>query len=502
MSLNRAGSNVLGDAGATTVMARRRSLMNLGVGTESGKEPPSLPPRPGTNRAPPKDWLTGDDSRHPPVTAGNMQRKTSLGVQRRTSAYYAVPTSYTGRTNNMPSSTRPTASPARGKTPVADSSGDEADGPEDPVSKTVSNNRMSRVGMPNTGVTTTPTGPGGRGGATPRKVGSVYDLVDVAGGVAKSAERRSTRQTSVHDLVDVNPTPTKQSQRQLTGKPRAESPTPLGERSSNSKFMFRTSRTASPLPGANSGGMLDTPSQQRRRPQSMFISPTSSHLNVPDAASAKAASPIVESPSPESPESPRKVRPLRRGSISDIVLRYEAMGGALPSSIVPSAPSTPTTAAGVKPGPPLPIKPIALHARTPSSVTGSGIREKKTSLNMPTRPPSAGGWHSRTCTSPTTDKRLGAEQQIRSPGPPPPPINTKAAQVAPTKRFPTPLNSPVAPQLPVNRRPITPSPPPASEEPESPEKEKPYQGVASLINQWQKKSEASNADPGIKRVWK
>ncbi|KAG8883633.1 hypothetical protein FRB98_002883 [Tulasnella sp. 332] len=561
-ALNRAGSGFLGSnggsggtAGGPSILARRKSLLNLGVGVSDGSpakkaEAPSLPPRPsvggasanlGSKAPPPKDWLTGDDhslsppsprvaSASPsPAYAGAIQRRTSLGA-RRSSTY--VPSSYTGRSNNASSNAsvtpkvrtpgaHPATLPTVGrKTPANDSSDDEAEAPEDPVLAVSSSNapRLSgaitgRSGASVGGVIAkTPTGPSGRA-STHRKVGSVYDLVDVGSGengkdTTGVSDNRHGRQSSVHDLVDAKPTPSPQPQpqsRQSTGRVRAPSPISDDSRvksESGSRIAFPSSRTESPLPasprGAQNASQSLSVNTQRPRPQSMFISPTSSYLNVPN----KDASPIREasSPSPPVPESPRRVRPPRRGSISDIVSRYES----LKNGTSPTAPTAPVIA--TRAGPPPPIKPVALYARTTGSTMTTSIgREKKTSLGAPPRSPSTttptSGWHSRVGTSPTVG---------RKPTIPPSSIDTRSAQqsattTSTTLRMPTPTRGPMKPQTPTTQRTraFTPPPPPVAEvrRSVSPEKEKPYQGVASLINQWQKKTETGDAGPA-KRIWK
>ncbi|KAG9027688.1 hypothetical protein FRB95_007459 [Tulasnella sp. JGI-2019a] len=544
------GSGVgVGAAGGISIMARRKSLLNLGVGVTEGTtdkkpEAPSLPPRPslgagtgaGSKPSAPKDWLTGDDhSVSPPsphltsaspssAYAGAIQRRTSLGGARRTSTY--VPSSYTGRSNVTPS--KPSNTPARTptgppvtlptvgrRTPANESSDDGVESPEEPAPVAVSSNvpragadvgvMGGRFGVTGEGpMTTTSTGLAGRGG-THRKVDSVHDLVDVgnsaSGQDTQVADARHKRQSSVQDLIDMtsNPTSVPQPQsRQFTGRAQATSPGQIGEigqtkRDSESKIAFPSSGKVSPLLASPASQQIGG-QRQRQRPQSMFMSSTSSYLNTP----GKANSPIAESPSPTSPtpESPRRTRPPRRGSISDIVLRYESLKG---GTSTPTTPSSAAMTTSPRTGPPPPVKPIALYARTPAS-TAAG-REKKPALDIPPRSPGANtsgsGWHSRTRTSPTVEKK---------PTLLPSALDSRPTQPAPTTsslRMPTPTKPTVKETTTMLRtRTFTPPPPPVipAEMRRSVSPEKPYQGVASLINQWQKKTEVGDA--AVKRVWK
>lgn len=533
-ALNRAGSSFI-SSGVPSVMARRKSLLNLGVGGGDAPlvkaEAPSLPPRPHAGstatKPPPKDWLTGEESTSPPPqtapsttpspAGGALQRKASVSGPRRSSAYGPPLSSFTGRSNTPSQPTRTSTLPlpslaARG---AADSSDDEPEAPEDPA-PSLGRQSANPARLPSntpgeSSVTKLPTGPGARG-AMHRKVGSVYDLVDVSGGSGRTEqplERPLTRQPSGRGLTGLKPTPTSVSHAsQFTGRRGAASPGPIPEpepqqsTDNSSKYTFPTSRTASPLPSQGNDALDKSARQQqsaaRPRPQSMFISPTPSRLNIPSAATARASSPVKDTPTPGTPESPSRRRVPRRGSISDIVSRYEALGGGSPNpALQPTA----------RPGPPLPVKPVALHGLATTTVMPM-TREKKTSLDVPPRSPSTGGtsgWHSRTRTSPTVDKRFSMDAKPTSMLL----VDTKTAQqTSPTLRMPTPTRSPIRQQhAPPPRRLFTPpASPPSSqqepEEPEEPERERPYPGVASLISQWQKKSETAATGDGARKTWK
>lgn len=475
---------------------RRQSL---NISSKSGPMKPiepALPPRPAAKKpdlvgglgprkpsAPPKDWLTGQDTggvtspppppqpastTSPPAPTPGLTRKLSASFIRRASQYGELQQMSTGQSRKAgpPVPDKSSVPLPSANRPMSDSSGDE--GPEDALGS-VGKQQGSRFRPSHTG----------------RKQGSVYDLVDVGGSSTrppaspkkKSLDQFGRRQQSVHDLVDVTsseaaaPSP-------LTARPRAESPQPLQPAKTPQSAQFRfppigqSSPPSSIAEGAGGG---------RRRPQSMFLSPSPSSLQVPRSP---AEPQVPESPTKTpgaQPESPRKIRHPRRNSIVDLVSKYEAMDAAAGARAAVAA-ANPKSPGG--PPPPIASKPATLqgHVRT-TSVT------KRSSLDIP---PPAPTQHPRT--SPTVEtqrRRMSVSPSRRMPSP----ASFEFSQQP--VRAPSPSRPPLSPVLTAgSARPIT---PPTL----SPSPERPYQGVASLISQWQKKSEsAANTSRSSPKAWK
>lgn len=509
----RAGSGFTSfDSNPGSGLHRRQSL---NISSKSGpikSIEPALPPRPAAKKpdlvgglgprkpsAPPKDWLTGQDTgsvtspppppqpassstTSPPVApTPGLTRKLSASFIRRASQYGELQQMSTGQSRKagppVPDKSSVPLPPAN--RPMSDSSGDE--GPED-VMGSVGKQQGSRFRPSHTG----------------RKQGSVYDLVDVGSSGAgtrqppaspkkKSLDQFARRQQSVHDLIDVSSS----EAAPITARPRAESPQPLQMQPSaktpqSAQFRFppigQSSPPSSIAEGAGGG---------RRRPQSMFLSPSPSSLQVPRSpAEPQVPESPTKTPGAQQPESPRKIRHPRRNSIVDLVSKYEAMDAAAGARAAAAA-ANPKSPGG--PPPPIASKPATLqgHTRT-TSVT------KRSSLDIPPPAPTQqGGRTAGPRTSPTVEtqrRRMSVSPSRRMPSPA---SSFEFSQQQQPVRAPSPSRPPVSPVLTAgSARPITPPT-------HSPSPERPYQGVASLISQWQKKTEsAANAPRSSPKAWK
>ena len=513
----------------------RRASLTLNRKTSGGTmKEPVLPPRPAKADATggsvrpsasfkhaPLDWLTGDEpsstSFDNSISLASPRVVSQIPVlQRRTSSSTPLAASSTGqkaRTNatgpvkplpvmSKPPVTNGGGGGRRSRKPsmvASESSGDE--GPEDAVVSRGGKKRAPQVtggrgqlpdsGKPDTGKSQLPDTSKPQGTVPPRgtaeKRRSVYDLVDLGGKPKSSTEARHGKQSSVYDLVDVKPPPSN-SDATLEYTPR----------SGNSQFRFPTN-SARPSP--------DSP-QPKRRPQSMFISPTSSALNITKSTSVALESPISESPT--NAERPR--RAPRRGSISDIVSKYEALGTGGKAKPTPPTTTTSTTttttntptASSGGPPPPVASKPVGLKFTSnnqqpqqmmlaPVNLTGNSIHRRSPTMDvgmeMPVSP-TKGLFRGTGRVSPrdvTFGKRLDvpaeAEEEKRSYGG----NGGESGSPVMMKRA-SPLMQPRAltPPFPTDDLPVTKPPTPP---PQSPSPDRPYQGVGRLIDQWQKKAE-------------
>ncbi|KAG8775637.1 hypothetical protein FRC12_001352 [Ceratobasidium sp. 428] len=232
-----------------------------------------------------------------------------------------------------------------------------------------------------------------------------------------------------------------------------------------------------PSTTSSTGSHPPTSGPRSKRPQSMFIAPGgSSSLTPPVDANA-----------------PTK-RSVRRGSISDMVSRYEAL--ASPTT----AETTPST--GVQRRPSIANKPAGL--RVPSGAAPPARRRSPSPVATPRSPERTtkelSVFSNRVRTSPKEIMRDVPIQDGRAPSPtnegrrsrPPSPLKMTHPIVQPT---PTPvpgtesgrglgLHTITPPHSKeVNQEPRAPEPPASPD--------KPYQGVGRLIDQWQKKAGAA-----------
>ncbi|KDR85677.1 hypothetical protein GALMADRAFT_234684 [Galerina marginata CBS 339.88] len=253
-------------------------------------------------------------------------------------------------------------------------------------------------------------------------------------------------------------------------------------------------------------------SSSRSRPQSMFIFPSKS-------TDSSVSPPTITNLMPPQEAKPRATR---RTSISDMVQRYEAIGGSAkpPSIIPPSSPSpvhrpvsakltsVPSESGRVQRSFPEPIKPVALKtsvSNDASSYSGGDPLKPKTTYE-PVRQTTTG--LSRTPTK--VQRKFTTDKDMTAPGPSPTPdkgiqrlrrISVKAElppMASSHSRSETSSTKPLSSES--FRPPSSPRKAAMSVGEDSPSKseepERPYQGVGRLIDQWQKKSaEAEQARP-------
>lgn len=199
-----------------------------------------------------------------------------------------------------------------------------------------------------------------------------------------------------------------------------------------------------------------TQSQPRSRPQSMLIFPSRSTGGEPGLPSPSLAVPLDK-------EGIRTISRSRRTSITDIVQRYEGIGG--PGTKPPSLPGMPP------PSPSVPPKPTGLkpHQSGSQNIGSSHTRFIKVS---PTSSPVVR--HGLSLNVPEDDK-------IYRPG----------SRTSPTTKT-SPRRSPIDPGRSSSSKPQQLSAADDAPEPMSPSPERSYAGVGKLIDQWQKKAEESN----------
>lgn len=323
---------------------------------------------------------------------------------------------------------------------------------------------------------------------------SVHDLVDLwGGGVVQTKERLKD---SVHSpAVAAFNGPTKdfsvklQKSRSVAvpsmAKPRPVSPRmwsqPSEPNPSQRRSPSRSPKRVSVLPhakrasGANTPSSGATPTSSRARPQSM--------LTFPMAKSTSDGK--MDTPStlfvPE--DNPRK-HGARRTSITDMVQRYEAIGGKGngPGSPVMVAKSaglkTPISSAtggravditGTSPSSPL-VSRFTASRITASAAEGSGPGAEKprpSAIDL-ARAALIGQDQSKADVLKTQNPTSGASSRLM-PGP----------SAGPLDGLPAPPSSPSMHATPLDDR--------------SPSPEKPFQGVGKLIDQWQRKTEAESS---------
>ncbi|KAJ7194670.1 hypothetical protein GGX14DRAFT_678190 [Mycena pura] len=316
---------------------------------------------------------------------------------------------------------------------------------------------------------------------------SVHDLVDLYGGPgslplpSKPKENERVSQTPVDDL-----TPRKSafgSAQMPWPETKAKRPAALASVSTaDPRSSDSVSSTLSPpnsekqlSSGPRKSPATTAPPSPRSRPQSMFIFPSGRAETVPSSTLSP-------------PEDPKPRVHRRRTSISDMVLRYEAIGG----SKSPASPNPPNA-------PPLTVASKSLTSAAPrvenewfSSVSSQGTTHSSSSgINgrqsgatpLPVGDPSK-GVSLPPRVSPTDLPRTSKPQEsaTASPAPVLARVRLKSIDLGGTTSQP-------------------PSRKPTADE-RSPSPERPYQGVGKLIDQWQRKtaeSDATHAPVGGKR---
>ncbi|EIM92620.1 uncharacterized protein STEHIDRAFT_164868 [Stereum hirsutum FP-91666 SS1] len=363
----------------------------------------------------------------------------------------------------------------------------------------------------------------GQGKRRPKSKGrqsSVHDLVDLWGGAsgpekkgtARESEAEGVKSQEVGNGLDIG-SPSKgrseiRKPANLTfgtgaiAQARTASPQPLLPTPNAPEY--RDKSPSPPRPSSRhrkqSSTLLPPPSPisqpqtsvGRSRPQSMF---------VPAGASSKPFPTLPESPKTPSlnvPPDVRAQRQVRRSSITDMVQRYEAMGGK------PIAPATTT-----KP----PLHKVATHGTSSSTTSGpvvgalnsafKGRSQSATGHNSSLNPPEDGSRGSNMSTQRTSPTGLPRSSPVALPGLASP--ERKPHEQASGRR--SPFKPPQTSEKPAAREPppkvtipraSTPSPPSSEEaQPGSGSPDKPYQGVGRLIDQWQRKAVDSDGPKGL-----
>jgi len=495
-------------------------------------EPPKLPPRP-SHSATPRDWLTGDDdhgdikiltvstSSEVPVLRGSPSKRASyIELDKLDLAASATPQQVI--VHDQPSreplsaGLSPTVSKFKRAFPALeiintqDLNLSDASDPVDNWSSTATKDADQDSSSADEG----PEDPRSLRSATFKKTSrakgrqsSVHDLVyQYGGGVVqkeKEPERERVLQQGPGDYLPQQPKvrpsglaiPTKPHTDRKTASPITK---PLASPITRSP-QSSSQATKSQLPlKANK-----SPTSARSRPQSMFIFPSKST----DSSS-------MPSPGLVPPEGSRP-RAVRRTSISDIVERYEAIGGtaklAGPPSPLPRPVTTRTTSIPAEPRriqkPSISTSSNKVHlskASSDSSHSSMGCDPSRShSAKEPVR--QAVG-SSRTPTKPR--KSLALEKGE--------PIHTQAIDDStPRPRRISRKAEPFEPMVPQSVKasfeaetstPINPARkstlfgtdlPSSISEDRSPSPERPYQGVGKLIDQWQKKSAEADSQPNF-----
>ena len=498
------------------------STQNTSYTKIANLELPQLPPRPSHSTS--RDWLTGDDdhinafaestSSEVPVLRGSPSKRASyieLDKFDLATAQHVIIHDHPSSQEPLSADLSPTVSrfkrtfPAletidspsllpsdvsdlvddRSSTTTKDTDQDSSsadEGPEDPRRlKSTALERTSRV----------------RG-----RQSSVHDLVHQYGGRVTQKDKERVVQRSVGDYVPQQPN-VRPSGLVLPIKNRNKTPSPttkpLASPTNRSPQRHQSSIQANksqPQPKASK-----TPTPGRTRPQSMFIFPSKS-----------VDSSLLPSPGLVPPEEPIP-RAVRRTSISDIVERYEAIGGKAkldgPPSPLPKPMTTRTTSISAEPRR---IQKPSLSTSS-NNILSQSVLLSKTSMssdsplsNMggggdPSKSHSVSMEPSRQATrSPTKPRKSFAleksepihTQSVDNATPRPRRISRKAEPfepvVSPSVKAPTEVFTPTNLHRKSNTIFGTEVLPPTSSEDRSSSPERPYQGVGKLIDQWQKKT--------------
>ncbi|KAI0299776.1 hypothetical protein BC826DRAFT_1183794 [Russula brevipes] len=362
-----------------------------------------------------------------------------------------------------------------------------------------------------------------RGGSKSRQ-NSVHELVDLWGG-----KEGRTKSAGGGGGPSIGSMPTSQEPEDISSssklllfppagqssKPRSAPPSPLISPSISTHSTrhevpspTRHSPTRHRKPSTNSRDVGPPPSTPagtptRPRPQSMFLnSSTVAAVKFPVSAPADNSSASLDVPSPDA----RARRTTRRTSISDMVQRYEAMGGSATSSPVSRQPNNSAQ--------------VQRYEAMGGSAASSPVSRQPNNSAQPGAPLSRSAT---TAAHPSSSSRRGHLGAVGLPGlasdpskKPPPGIGTPDRQrvehASPVglpglaierkstvsysgRRSPMKfdatgssgkLDAPVRP-IPI-RAVSPPAAPAASDDAQPSSPEKPYQGVGRLIDQWQRKT--------------
>lgn len=339
------------------------------------------------------------------------------------------------------------------------------DGPEDPDGGFGTMKELKRSGQKKADVSS----------KHKRRQSSVHDLVDLWGGSnisekEKEKEKRSKPEpeTGRSTLLPSGPTG-------VTGLPRSSSPThpslqssTTGKPPTSPRFITpaidpQRKLTSSAVASRTVNSTLrpstssNTQPQPRPRPQSMLIFPSSK------SSGGETGLPSPSLVVPLDKEGIRTISRSRRTSITDIVQRYEGIGG--PRTKSPSVNGMPV------PSPSVPPKPVGLkpHQSENQNIGSSHTRFIKVS---PTNSP---------VIRQGLSLNVPEDDKIGRPG----------SRTSPTYRT-SPGRSPIELGRSISSQPSQLLPGDDAPEPKSPSPERPYAGVSKLIDQWQKKAEESN----------
>ncbi|KIM47542.1 hypothetical protein M413DRAFT_439207 [Hebeloma cylindrosporum] len=551
------------------LVRKHRSSVTMKLGSKAetpdsndNLDPPKLPPRPSAT-TPSRDWLTGDDHndisanvlpsdvpilRESPSKRASFVEKSDFRIPSSTAAQHeyapqrfipepqsadlsptvsnfkrafpaiekfdAEPQATEKSFSSVPKESRSPPVP-RKDVDVDSSSADE--GPEDPrsIASSAQKRQVAR----------------GKG-----RQSSVHELAYQFGGSLPAKEKEKEKekgrewQPSPYSVGDYVPRKARLSLAPPASTSVQDRKTPSPTNYSFNRPPSATSnyphRQQSAAPEEKSQPSLDAKSAapSRSRPQSMFIFPSKSV----DSSSTPTSNNLAP------PQEP-KPRAVRRTSISDMVQKYEAIGGARASAKSPNT---------LAPGPPSPIhRPISAKSNSASAENGrvhnsfadkKPVLSSKTSLSSDIPSRSTGGDPSKpratvkepvrqatqlSRTPTKTHNRTASEKgkstvsQGADSTPRPRRISVKAEPATTKSTFvrtdtgagrPSKLESSgssSSPRKPLISLTTEEGTAKVEEPPRSPSPERPYQGVGRLIDQWQKKSaEAEQGRPGSKFV--
>lgn len=491
----------------------------------------------------PRDWLSGDDSAAAsPVKPQSTPTETPMLRQftnRRSSIIEFSSTQIQSPQEAEQLPPLPPSSPTKSKyasprTSRPAPSADTADVQKDVPDKLTRNRSPARVNVARQNDKTTSSsdeGPEDVNGFTPKTP------------KRKGSKKRKGRQSSVHDLVDlwgggVVHLKEKEKDKEVVRSPTAgesKSPSteayvkPLARRStfmppspSNPRAASPQSASSSPTRPSRSSRPHRTPSHHQKQSSNMS-KPGAAHTQTPPSGRTRPSSmyvfPVANSKSDSSaalpssglssPEEPASRR-TRRTSISDMVQRYEAIGGS-PKGSGPAPPPTTiqkpatlkvatlTTSSGTSG---TNVRPLRMSQGN-SPIASRGNARAGSALPIPDGVPAGTSSHSRTRTSPTGIARTRTPsagyrdsiwtREVENPNSVPPRWSSpeKLAAVLDETSVSDRQNSQFS--FPTRK---PPTPPPTAEEPQrSPSPDRPYQGVGKLIDQWQRKTAETEADP-------
>ena len=339
------------------------------------------------------------------------------------------------------------------------------DGPEDPDGGFGTLKGLKRSGQKKADVSSKPK----------RRQSSVHDLVDLWGGsnlLEKEKEKRSRPEPETSRSTTFLSGP--DTSTGVTGLPRSSSPAHPSLQSSTTNKTPTSSRFITPVADpqrkptsstvasrtvsstSRPSSSSNTQPQHRSRPQSMMIFPS------PKSAGGETGLPSPSLAVPLDKEGIRTITRSRRTSITDMVQRYEGIGGSGTKS--PSLPGIPVLSPSVPP------KPIGLkpHQNESQNIGSSHTRFIKVS---PTSSPAI---------KQGVSLNVPEDDKTGRPG----------SRTSPTHRT-SPRRSPIELGRSLSSQPSQLSPGDDAPEPKSPAPERPYAGVSKLIDQWQKKAEES-----------